>query len=155
MCFTRVDGVYDRGGKRDNRKEGEAIVQRVAEHAREHVGLSLGIATFSSTQRNLITELLEVAQHQDSILDGFLHEGRSEDVFIKNIENVQGDERDVILVSVGYGPSKTGGRLGSMSFGPVNLDGGERRLKRYFSPGHACDVRYLRPSTPATSTSVV
>jgi hypothetical protein len=141
MCFTRVDGVYDRGGKRDNRKEGEAIVQRVAEHAREHAGLSLGIATFSSTQRNLITELLEVARRQDTVLDDFLHEGRSEDVFIKNIENVQGDERDVILVSVGYGPSTAGGRLGSMLFGPVNVDGGERRLNVLFTRARVrCEI---------------
>lgn len=57
LCFSKVDGVYDKGGKRDNRKEGEAIVARVAEHARNHPSLSLGIVTFSFAQRNLITEL--------------------------------------------------------------------------------------------------
>jgi superfamily I DNA and/or RNA helicase len=56
-----------------------------------------------------------------------------EDVFVKNIENVQGDERDVVLISVGYGPSTPGGRLSSMSFGPVNGDGGERRLNVLFT----------------------
>ncbi len=141
LCFTQVDGVYDRGGKRDNRKEGAAIVQRVAEHARENASLSLGIATFSSAQRNLITELLEVARRQDSILDGFLHGGGTEDVFVKNLENVQGDERDVILISVGYGPSTQGGRLGSMSFGPVNADGGERRLNVLFTRARVrCEI---------------
>jgi len=55
LCFTRVDGIYDRGGKRDNRREGEAVVDRVAQHAMQHKTLSLGIVTFSFAQRNLIT----------------------------------------------------------------------------------------------------
>lgn len=133
LRFTRVDGVYDRGGRRDNRKEGEAIVSRISEHARENPTQSLGVVTFSFAQRNLITELLELKRRHDSALDAFLREGQAEDLFVKNIENVQGDERDVILVSVGYGPSTPGGRLASMSFGPVNGEGGERRLNVLFT----------------------
>ncbi len=141
LRFTRVDGIYDKGGRRDNRKEGEAIVDRVMEHARLNPSLSLGIATFSFAQRNLITELLEVRRRKDSTLDAFLREGQSEDLFVKNIENVQGDERDVILVSVGYGPSVPGGRLNSMSFGPVNGEGGERRLNVLFTRARIrCEV---------------
>ncbi len=132
LCFTKVEGAYDRGGKRDNRKEGEAIVERVCEHARQTPEVSLGVVTFSSAQRNLITELLELARQQDSQLNAFLREGKPEDFFVKNIENVQGDERDVILVSVGYGPTAPGGPL-TMSFGPVNKDGGERRLNVLFT----------------------
>ncbi|WP_200822317.1 DUF3320 domain-containing protein [Caballeronia terrestris] len=141
LCFTRVAGVYDKGGKRDNRIEGEAIVGRVAEHARAHPELSLGIVTFSATQKNLITELLELARRVDSTLDAFLREGRAEDLFVKNIENVQGDERDVILVSVCYGPTTPGGKLGSMTFGPVNLEGGERRLNVLFTRARVrCEI---------------
>ena len=141
LCFRRVDGVYDKGGKRDNRREGEAIVARLAEHARLHQTLSVGIITFSFAQRNLITELLEVARRVDTTLDALLREGQSEDVFIKNIENVQGDERDVILISVGYGPVVAGGRLTSMSFGPVNGEGGERRLNVLFTRARVrCEV---------------
>lgn len=141
LCFTRVDGVYDRGGKRDNRKEGEAIVVRVAEHARVCPTWSLGIVTFSFAQRNLITELLEAARRSDAVLDVFLREGQQEDIFVKNIENVQGDERDVILISVGYGPAAPGGRLTSMSFGPVNGEGGERRLNVLFTRARVrCEV---------------
>lgn len=141
LCFTRVDGVYDKGGKRDNRKEGDEIVKRVAQHARSHSEISLGIVTFSSAQKNLITELLELQRRTDPVLDDFLREGRSESIFVKNIENVQGDERDVILVSVGYGPSTPGGRLSSMSFGPVNSDGGERRLNVLFTRARIrCEV---------------
>src|SRR5690606_38825185 len=141
LSLTRVDGVYDRGGRRDNRSEGEAVVARVAEHARTQPTLSLGVVTFSSAQRNLITELLELQRRRDPQLDDFLREGQHEDLFVKNIENVQGDERDVILVSVGYGPSSPGGRLSSMSFGPVNGEGGERRLNVLFTRARIrCEV---------------
>lgn len=141
LCFTRVNGVYDKGGKRDNRGEGEAIVARIAEHARKHPTLSLGVVTFSFAQRNLVTELLELARRSDTTLDAFLREGQAEDVFVKNIENVQGDERDVILVSVCYGPTIPGGRLTSMSFGPVNGEGGERRLNVLFTRARVrCEV---------------
>lgn len=99
------------------------------------------MVTFSFAQRNLITELLELRRRQDTTLDQFLREGQSEDLFVKNIENVQGDERDVILVSVGYGPAIAGGRLTSMSFGPVNGEGGERRLNVLFTRARIrCEV---------------
>ncbi len=133
LSFTQAQGIYDRGGRRDNRIEGEAIVARVKEHARDNADQSLGIVTFSFAQRNLLTELLELERRSDPRLDEFLREGKSEDAFVKNIENVQGDERDVILVSVGYGPSTPGGKLPSMSFGPVNSEGGERRLNVLFT----------------------
>lgn len=141
LIFTRVDGVYDKGGKRDNRREGEAIVARVAEHARNSPNLSLGIVTFSHAQKNMVTELLDLARRSDPELDGFLREGRHEDLFVKNIENVQGDERDVILISVGYGPSVPGGRMIGASFGPVNGEGGERRLNVLFTRARLrCEV---------------
>jgi hypothetical protein len=141
LCFTRVNGVYDRGGKRDNRIEGENIVSCVAEHARTRPEMSLGIVTFSSAQKNLITELLEFTRRQDAVLDDFLSEGKEESVFVKNIENVQGDERDVIIVSVGYGPTSAGARLTSMTFGPVNAEGGERRLNVLFTRARIrCEV---------------
>ena len=132
LKFNRVQGLYDRGGKRDNRIEAEALVKRVAEHARTSSDLSLGVVTFSFAQRNLITELLEFHRRKDPVLDSFLREGGLEDVFVKNIENVQGDERDIIFVSVGYGPSTQGGKP-TMSFGPVNNEGGERRLNVLFT----------------------
>lgn len=77
-----------------------------------------------------LTEVLELARRQDEVLDDFLREGRAEDLFVKNIENVQGDERDVILISVGYGPAEPGGRLSSMTFGPVNGEGGGAASQR-------------------------
>jgi hypothetical protein len=138
LAFRRVPGVYSsrsRGGGRPgtNRIEAEAVAAAVAEHARTWPDLSLGVVAFSKAQSDMLTEVLELARREDPLLDAFLREGRAEDVFVKNIENVQGDERDVILISVGYGPSEPNGRLASMSFGPVNGEGGERRLNVLFS----------------------
>ena len=113
----------------------------MAQHAREWPDLSLGVVAFSKAQADMLTEVLELERRRDPVLDEFLREGRHEDVFVKNIENVQGDERDVILISVGYGPQEPKGRLTSMNFGPVNGDGGERRLNVLFSRARVrCEV---------------
>ena len=146
LSFHKVPGVYSsksRGGGRagTNRIEAEKIATVVAHHARTCPGLSLGIVTFSKAQSDMMTEVLEYARRQDRVLNEFLSETHSEDVFIKNIENVQGDERDVILISVGYGPHEAGGRLASMNFGPINGEGGERRLNVLFTRARArCQV---------------
>jgi hypothetical protein len=146
LKFRRVPGVYARGGsglgrQGTNRIEAEAVVQAMADHARAWPDLSLGAVAFSKAQADMLTEVLELHRRRDPVLDAFLREGKSEDVFVKNIENVQGDERDVILISVGYGPQEPGGRLSSMSFGPVNGEGGERRLNVLFSRARVrCEV---------------
>ena len=140
MTLTRVAGVYSsrqRGGGRagTNQVEAEHIADALEEHARalDRRGQSVGVVAFSKAQSDMITEVLEVRRRTNASLDALLREGKNEDVFVKNIENVQGDERDVILVSVGYGPHEPGGHLSSMRFGPVNNDGGERRLNVLFS----------------------
>lgn len=146
LRFRYVPGVYARGGsglgrQGTNRVEAEAVAKALAEHARSWPDLSLGIVSFSKAQADMLTEVLELHRRQDPVLDAFLREGKAEDVFVKNIENVQGDERDVILISVGYGPQEPRGRLTSMSFGPVNSEGGERRLNVLFSRARVrCDV---------------
>ena len=133
FVLKRVDGAYDRGGRRTNEIEAREVVRAIASHARTSPERSLGVATFASNQRDMITELLEVERRRDRKLDAFLREGRDEDFFVKNLENVQGDERDVIFVSVGYGPRIAGQRLDSMVFGPVSNDGGARRLNVLFT----------------------
>jgi len=138
LKFNRVPGVYARGKTSTaragtNKIEAQYVVKAVAQHARSNPELSLGVVAFSKAQSNTLTEALEFERRRDPVLDAFLREGRAEDVFVKNIENVQGDERDVILISVGYGPQEPNGRLASMSFGPVNSEGGERRLNVLFS----------------------
>lgn len=146
LKFRRVPGVYSsasKGGGRagTNKIEAQEIVAAMARHARDWPDLSLGVVAFSKAQANMLTEVLEHGRRQDAVLDAFLREGQHEDVFVKNIENVQGDERDVILISVGYGPHEANGRLSSMTFGPVNGEGGERRLNVLFSRARVrCEV---------------
>jgi len=83
---------------------------------------------------------LDEQRRADPVLDEFLKPGH-EEVFVKNLENVQGDERDVIFVSVGYGPRQPGSRLDSMNFGPVSSEGGERRLNVLFTRARRrCEV---------------
>jgi hypothetical protein len=146
LKFRRVPGVYARGGsgvgrQGTNRIEAEEVVKAMADHARAWPDLSLGVVAFSKAQADMLTEVLELTRRRDPVLDAFLREGKSEDVFVKNIENVQGDERDVILISVGYGPQEPNGRLTAMTFGPVNGEGGERRLNVLFSRARVrCEV---------------
>jgi hypothetical protein len=141
LVLRRVAGAYDRGGKRNNLIEAEAVANAVAAHARISPNLSLGVVTFSSAQRDAIEDLLEINRRNDEALDSLLQEGKVEDVFVKNLENVQGDERDVIFVSVGYGPRVAGARLDSMTFGPVSSEGGERRLNVLFTRARSrCEI---------------
>ena len=122
-----VDGTYDKGRTRSNKAEAQAIVEEVLRRLSD-VQLSkrsLGIVAFSSVQQNLIEDLLTDALSQNPELEQKAYQG-DEPIFVKNLENVQGDERDVILFSIGYGPDKEG--KVSMNFGPLNNKGGERRL---------------------------
>ncbi|MDF2935320.1 MAG: hypothetical protein K0Q90_693 [Paenibacillaceae bacterium] len=122
-----VEGTYDRGKTKQNRAEAEAVLAEIVRRL-EDPGLrsqSIGVVTFSSVQQNLIEDLLDEAFRQKPELELWAHE-MTEPIFIKNLENVQGDERDVILFSIGYGPD-AGGKV-SMNFGPLNRDGGWRRL---------------------------
>ena len=143
LSFVRVPGVYSsrgRGGSGrpgTNRIEAEHVVRAVSAHAQSTPNLSLGVVAFSKAQADMLTEILEYERRRDGVLNDFLREGGAEDVFVKNIENVQGDERDVIFISVGYGPTDHGGRLSSMRFGPINADGGERRLNVLFTRARA------------------
>ena len=125
--LVKVDGKYDKGRTRSNPEEAQAIAHEVMRRLAdpELSRLSIGIVSFSKVQQNLIEDILseELDRHPD-LKDIAL--GGQEPLFIKNLENVQGDERDVILFSVGYGPDKFG--KVSMNFGPLNNAGGERRL---------------------------
>jgi hypothetical protein len=133
LVQRRIAGAYDRGGKRTNVIEAQAIVDAIARHAADQPHLSMGVVSFSTVQRDLIEDLLDEKRTKDPILESFLAGGLVEECFIKNLEKVQGDERDVILISVGYGPRMAGAKLDSMSFGPVSGEGGERRLNVLFT----------------------
>lgn len=124
--FVKVGGVYDRGGTKRNRKEAEALVCEIVRRLqdKELSKQSIGVVTFSSVQREEIEKILsrEIAKHS---LEDAAYGGR-EPLFVKNLESVQGDERDVILFSVCYGRDAEG-KL-SYNFGALNRAGGWRRL---------------------------
>lgn len=127
VTIQPIEGFYDKGKSRQNRAEAEAIVSEVIARLNDKNSpqRSIGIVTFSSTQQNLIEDLLTEAFVADHALEEKAL-NCSEPLFVKNLENVQGDERDIILFSVGYGPNKEG--KVSLNFGPLNRDGGWRRL---------------------------
>jgi very-short-patch-repair endonuclease len=121
-------GYYDKGKTRTNPAEAEAIQQEVIRRLTDpHLcNQSIGIVTFSQAQQSLILDKLDEARRDHPEIEAHFGEEVDEPVFVKNLENVQGDERDVILFSICYGPDQAG-KL-SMNFGPLNRDGGERRL---------------------------
>ena len=125
--LVHVDGVFERGKQRQNRAEAEAVVAELKRRCHDEAlkKFSVGVVTFNISQQHLIDDLLSEACREDAELDAWVYQSE-EPVFIKNLENVQGDERDVILFSIGYGPDEKGRVY--MNFGPLNRDGGWRRL---------------------------
>lgn len=123
-----VEGIYDRGATRTNRAEAEAIVDAIVSHFSDNSlrRFTMGVVTFNQTQQRLIEKLLDEELRKAPLLENHIQEHGAERLFIKNLENVQGDERDFILFSVTYGKDAAG-RM-PMNFGPLNQEGGERRL---------------------------
>ena len=122
------DGIYDRKATRTNRKEADALVKYIFDRLECANGnyRSIGVVTFSQAQKDLIEDLVEKERGKYPALESYFSETQEEPLFVKNLENVQGDERDVILFSIGYAPDANG--KFSMNFGPLNRQGGERRL---------------------------
>lgn len=122
-----VKGFYDRGKTKHNRAEAEEVIAEIIRRLddSELRKDSIGVVTFSSVQKNLIDDLLNEAFLKRPDLEE-INNKSDEPIFIKNLENVQGDERDVILFSIGYGPDENG--KVTLNFGPLNRDGGWRRL---------------------------
>ncbi|PKM31581.1 MAG: DUF3320 domain-containing protein [Gammaproteobacteria bacterium HGW-Gammaproteobacteria-11] len=120
------DALYDRGRTRTNKGEAKAVAQAVMQHAIKTPELSLGVAAFSVAQRDLIQVEIELLRRQMPEAEAFFTAQGSEPFFVKNLENIQGDERDTIFISIGYGRNETG-RI-AKEFGPLNREGGHRRL---------------------------
>ncbi|MCD8308113.1 MAG: DUF4011 domain-containing protein [Clostridia bacterium] len=120
------NGVYDRGMTKCNKKEAEALVEEVIRRLKDErlKRSSMGIVTFSTPQQIYIDRMLSRRIAAEGLEEAAYE--REEPLFIKNLENVQGDERDVILFSICYGPDNNG-RI-SLNFGPLNQYGGWRRL---------------------------
>ncbi|CAM3780307.1 DUF3320 domain-containing protein [Marinicrinis lubricantis] len=117
---------YDRGRTRTNPLEAKTVAEAVMEHAKSRPHLTLGVAAFSKVQMEAIQNELEILRRADPSCESFFTSHLHEPFFVKNLENVQGDERDVILISIGYGKTSEG--YLAMDFGPLNREGGERRL---------------------------
>ena len=128
LVFEHDDGNLYRPGHSGSLNEGEAraVARAVMEHARTFPKLTLGVAAFSLSQARRIEYEIDRLRKENSSGEAFFTAHPEEPFFVKNLENVQGDERDVILISVGYGKDERG--FISMNFGPLNKDGGERRL---------------------------
>lgn len=125
--FVHVqDGVYDRGGTRKNVREAQKVTELVMEHFQRWPTRSLGVVAFGEAQAEAILDELDFRRRWHPELEPLFDESREEPFFVKSLENVQGDERDTIIISVGYGRDASG-RL-TMNFGPLNPAGGERRL---------------------------
>lgn len=124
VTWRRVDGTFERGGERVNRVEATAIVDEIRKRLASDPDASIGVVTFNTQQRDLILDLLEECA-DERVATALVSEG--EELFVKNLENVQGDERDVILFSLAFSPNPDTGRL-PLNFGPLIQAGGERRL---------------------------
>ncbi|MEU5529321.1 DUF4011 domain-containing protein [Micromonospora chersina] len=127
ITWRRVDGRYDRGGSRTNDAEARAVLADITRrlHDPATAGHSIGVVTFNIQQRDLILNLLE--DSTDPIIREQLSGAVAEPVFVKNLENVQGDERDVVLFSLAFSTNPETGQL-PLNFGPLSQAGGERRL---------------------------
>jgi len=129
--YTRVNGFFV---NRKNRVESIEISQAVREHFMCHKDDSLGVVAMNSTQRNDIEQAIEELAKEDMTFQKLLEKDQQkhESLFIKNLENVQGDERDVIFISMTYGPNKQGEKV-PQRFGPINSTVGHRRLNVLFT----------------------
>lgn len=121
------ENIYDKGKTRQNKGEAKQVVEyALAHYGKYGFRKSLGIGTFSVAQKQAILEELELRLKENPELETYFNTTGEKSFFVKNIENIQGDERDVMLISIGYGFDNQ--HKLSNSFGPLNNDGGERRL---------------------------
>ncbi|MFC1836108.1 AAA domain-containing protein [Thermodesulfobacteriota bacterium] len=127
LHFEHVpEGVYDMGGSSTNTFEAQTVAQRALEHFSKYPHLTLGIGTFSEKQRNAVEDWIERLFVENPGFEKWANKQDKEPLFVKNLEIIQGDERDVIFISIGYG-FDADHKL-AHNFGPLNRNGGEKRL---------------------------
>ncbi|NRP28214.1 ATP-dependent RecD-like DNA helicase [Marinobacterium sp. xm-d-420] len=133
VTLHRVNGVYAKGRGQTNSIEAKAVVDEVIKRLKAMLNgapkKSLGIVTINSQQQRLVEDFMDDARRQNPDVEPFFNATDDYDpIFVKNLESVQGDERDIIILSLTYGPTEAHGKTMSMNFGPLNKQGGERRL---------------------------
>ncbi|MFI1993589.1 DUF4011 domain-containing protein [Actinoplanes sp. NPDC020271] len=121
-----VAGVYRRATSRDNPVEAERVAERIVHHFTTRPGRTLGVVTFSVTQAEAIDRALEKIAAGHPALERAVADDRLHGFFVKSLESVQGDERDVMIFSIGYGYDENG-KI-SANFGALNRPNGWRRL---------------------------
>jgi len=130
VSFHHVKGTYEKGGARINKPEAKAVVADIVARLKSpgfrESRLTIGVVTFNTEQKDLIEDLLDEERRRDPAIEPYFDEVELEPLFVKNLESVQGDERDIMYFSITYGPDLAGAV--SMNFGPMNRTGGERRL---------------------------
>jgi very-short-patch-repair endonuclease len=130
VSLHAVQGIYAKGGARTNQIEAKALVAdlvgRLKSPGFSASKLTVGVVTFNGEQQRLVEDLLDAERRKDPSIEPFFADTELEPVFVKNLESVQGDERDIMYFSITYGPDLSGVIL--MNFGPMNRGGGERRL---------------------------
>lgn len=125
LAYTE-DGTWDRGRSRTNRIEAKRVAEIVVEQFKKYPDRSLGVASMNASQKEAIESELDELMSNKPELQALLDTNRPEPFFVKSLENVQGDERDTIIISIGYAKTPTGAL--SLNFGPLNSEGGWRRL---------------------------
>ncbi|MDA8575489.1 DUF4011 domain-containing protein [Candidatus Marinamargulisbacteria bacterium] len=134
VSYVKVDGLYSTG---TNPEEAKAMVDAIVDFMKKHPDKSLGVVLLNQKQRDLLTEEMNYALENNSDARKYKEKWEEqneglESFFIKNLENVQGDERDVIFIGTVYGPEKEGAPV-MQRFGPINGVAGRRRLNVLFS----------------------
>jgi very-short-patch-repair endonuclease len=119
------DGYYE-GSKKGNIVEAQKVAELVFEHLSKYPHRSLGVIAFGINQAYVIDAAIRKMRMENQECEWFFNEENPEPFFVKNLESVQGDERDTIIFSIGYAKNRYGKML--MHFGPLSNAGGERRL---------------------------
>lgn len=140
------DGYYEGGGKNCNIREAQKCVMLVLKHIQQHPDRSLGIIAFSEKQQTAIENAIIDFRERNPKYEWFFDESKDEPFFVKNLENVQGDERDTIIFSICYAKDRIGKMY--MRFGPLGHEGGERRLNVAITRAK-CNVKLVGSILPS------
>jgi hypothetical protein len=139
IVFKQVNGLYE---NRTNPKEAEQVIQLIKDEIPSEK--SLGIATFNLTQRNLILDMITKERFSNPVFNKKMVELELNGFFVKNLENIQGDERDIIIISTTFGERRDGKFL--MNFGPISQKNGYRLLNVIIT--RAKEKLYMLTSIP-------
>lgn len=129
LQYVHVDGTYEGSG--GNSTEASHVADAVVEHIKKFPKMSLGVGTFNTTQQKLIMDAVDKRRQQDRSIEFFFENKGEDKFFVKNLENIQGDDRDVIFISCSFGKDSSG--KVQLNLGPISQQNGKRRLNVLFT----------------------